>query len=168
MSCVANVLVCVMYVLMLMIGDTYLRLMNSAGTLLALNDDGNQCGLSSLITYTVTSCDNYQIREGCFTTQSCSGTVAIYSASPAPSRQPTIAVTAPSRVPSLAPTSGAPSLLPTPAGQMTTLCPPYSATNTNNAQQNYAICTFSACAGNYIISTCPNNGGTNSGMSEYM
>jgi len=146
-----------------MIGDTYLRLMNSVGTLLTFNDDGGTtCGLSSLLTYTVTSCDLYQIREGCFTTASCSGTVAVYSASSAPSQQPTFAVTTPSRVPTLAPSPGSPSLIPTLAGQVFTFCPAYSATNTNSATQNYAICTFSACEGNYIISTCSDNGGTTS------
>lgn len=44
-----------------------------------------------------------------------------------------------------------------------TLCPAYSTTNTNNAVQNYATCTFYACSGFYTISTCPGNGGSGTG-----
>jgi hypothetical protein len=57
-------------------GDTYLRLYTSAGTQVAVNDDYSSCGTLSYITYTVPSTGTYQIRAGCYTSNSCSGTVA--------------------------------------------------------------------------------------------
>lgn len=55
-------------------GDTYLRLYNSSGTLIAASDDA--CGLGSKIVYTATSVGSLQVRAGCFSNRSCSGTVA--------------------------------------------------------------------------------------------
>ncbi|WPB78812.1 serine protease [Archangium violaceum] len=57
-------------------GDTYLRLYNPSGTQVAVNDDS--CGTLSYLTYTVPSGagGTYQIRAGCYSSGSCSGTVA--------------------------------------------------------------------------------------------
>ena len=57
-------------------GDTYLRLYGPAGSQVASNDDS--CSLASRITYTVPAGagGTYQIRVGCYSNNSCSGTVA--------------------------------------------------------------------------------------------
>ncbi|WNG57899.1 hypothetical protein F0U59_26455 [Archangium gephyra] len=58
-------------------GDTYLRLYNPSGTQVAYNDDA--CGgTGSNFTYTVPSgaSGNYQLRAGCYSSNSCSGTAA--------------------------------------------------------------------------------------------
>lgn len=153
---------------MLLGTDTYLRLVNNAtGALLGANDDA--CFPGSRINYQITSCGQYSVYEGCFSSASCSGTVAIISTTLAPTLTPSFGGSAPSRVPTIAPTSVAPSATPVPSapptvtGQVITYCPPYSTTNTNSAQQNYAVCTFSACAGNYVISTCGQYGGAFTG-----
>src|SRR5262249_32097544 len=54
-------------------GDTYLRLYNN-GVQVAANDDA--CGVLSQITYTASAGGTYTIREGCYSSGSCSGTVA--------------------------------------------------------------------------------------------
>jgi hypothetical protein len=57
-------------------GDTYLRLYNPSGAQVASNDDA--CGgAGSNLTYTVPSGagGNYQLRAGCYSSNSCSGTV---------------------------------------------------------------------------------------------
>ena len=54
-------------------GDTYLRLFGAAQV--AANDDA--CGgIGSNLVYTATAAGTFQIRAGCYTTGSCSGTVA--------------------------------------------------------------------------------------------
>lgn len=55
-------------------GDTYLRLYNPAGTEVAANDDA--CGLGSRLVFTATSGSSFQVRAGCYSSGSCSGTVA--------------------------------------------------------------------------------------------
>ncbi len=56
-------------------GDTYLRLFGPALTQVASNDDA--CGgAGSSLTYTATATGTYQIRAGCYSNVSCSGTVA--------------------------------------------------------------------------------------------
>ncbi|HYO74117.1 MAG TPA: VWA domain-containing protein [Archangium sp.] len=57
-------------------GDTYLRLSNATSTEVAVNDDS--CGLLSNLSYSVSASTsgNYQIRAGCFSNNSCGGTVA--------------------------------------------------------------------------------------------
>ncbi len=57
-------------------GDTYLRLYGPAGSQVASNDDS--CSLASRITYTVPAGagGTYQIRVGCYSGNSCSGTAA--------------------------------------------------------------------------------------------
>lgn len=56
-------------------GDTYLRLY-SGSTLVAYNDDGCESGHGSRLSYTASSSGVLQIRAGCWSTGSCSGTVA--------------------------------------------------------------------------------------------
>jgi hypothetical protein len=56
-------------------GDTYLRIYNSNGTQVAANDDA--CGgLASNVSYTSTAYVSYRIRAGCYSSSTCSGTVA--------------------------------------------------------------------------------------------
>jgi hypothetical protein len=55
-------------------GDTFLRLVDEFNTLVALSDDG--CGLLSLFTFTATTSGTFQVRAGCFSSNSCDGTVA--------------------------------------------------------------------------------------------
>jgi microsomal dipeptidase-like Zn-dependent dipeptidase len=55
-------------------GDTYLRLYGPGGTQVAANDDS--CGLLTYLTYTASQSGTYQIRAGCYSSGSCSGTVA--------------------------------------------------------------------------------------------
>jgi V8-like Glu-specific endopeptidase len=59
-------------------GDTYLRLYGPSGTQAAVNDDGSGCGTLSYLTYTVPAGagGTYQVRAGCYSSNSCSGTVA--------------------------------------------------------------------------------------------
>ncbi|WP_324291449.1 pre-peptidase C-terminal domain-containing protein [Corallococcus sp. bb12-1] len=54
-------------------GDTYLRLYNGT-TQAASNDDA--CGTLSYASFTATTAGTYQIRAGCYSTGSCSGTVS--------------------------------------------------------------------------------------------
>ncbi len=57
-------------------GDTYLRLVNAAGTEVSSNDDN--CGTrASYLTYTAPSSGTYTIRIGCFGSGSCSGNVRV-------------------------------------------------------------------------------------------
>ncbi|REG29840.1 microsomal dipeptidase-like Zn-dependent dipeptidase [Archangium gephyra] len=55
-------------------GDTYLRLYGPGGTQVAVNDDS--CGLLTYMSFTATQSGTYQIRAGCYSSNSCSGTVA--------------------------------------------------------------------------------------------
>jgi uncharacterized protein YgiB involved in biofilm formation len=56
-------------------GDTYLRLFNPSGTEVTSNDDA--CGgQGSNFTYTASVSGNFELRAGCFSSGSCSGTVA--------------------------------------------------------------------------------------------
>jgi hypothetical protein len=56
-------------------GDTYLRLFGPGGTQVAANDDA--CGgLGSNLSYTSTAYVAHRIRAGCYSSGSCSGTVA--------------------------------------------------------------------------------------------
>jgi hypothetical protein len=95
--------------------DTYLVLVNSTGALMTSNDDA--CSSGSEITFTApggsTDCTTYQLREGCFSTKTCSGTVAVY---PGPSPAPTIMSTS-------EPTSSTefhtPTIMPTPVPTVT-------------------------------------------------
>jgi hypothetical protein len=55
-------------------GDTYLRLFGVGGAEVASNDDS--CGgVASFIRYTVPTSGTYEVRAGCFSANSCSGTV---------------------------------------------------------------------------------------------
>jgi lysyl endopeptidase len=56
-------------------GDTYLRIHDSNGAQVAANDDA--CGgLASNVSYTSTAYVSYRLRAGCYSSTSCSGTVA--------------------------------------------------------------------------------------------
>jgi hypothetical protein len=58
-------------------GDTYLRINNPSGQEIASNDDaGASCGLGSNISIVTPVSGTYIIRSGCFSSGSCSGTVA--------------------------------------------------------------------------------------------
>jgi hypothetical protein len=62
-------------------GNTYLRLFKNVSGLyseVAISDDGFGCGLASEIIYTVPTSGYYQLRAGCFSSDSCSGAVAVY------------------------------------------------------------------------------------------
>lgn len=64
-------------------GDTYLRLRAPNGTEVAANDDS--CGGSgSSLMYTATATGNYEIRGGCYSTGSCTGTVVWDIVTPTP------------------------------------------------------------------------------------
>ncbi|MFL5352434.1 RCC1 domain-containing protein [Archangium sp.] len=55
-------------------GDTYLRLFGTSATQVVYNDDS--CGgVASYLQYTATSSGSYELRAGCFSSGSCSGTV---------------------------------------------------------------------------------------------
>lgn len=57
-------------------GDTFLRLINPSGAQVAFNDDaGGTCGVGSKLTHTASTSGTYQLRAGCFSGSSCSGTV---------------------------------------------------------------------------------------------
>jgi hypothetical protein len=55
-------------------GDTYLRLNGPNGAQVAANDD--TCGLLSFVGFTASQAGTYRIQAGCFSSGSCSGTVA--------------------------------------------------------------------------------------------
>ncbi|HEX8702354.1 MAG TPA: hypothetical protein VF815_26205, partial [Myxococcaceae bacterium] len=55
-------------------GDTYLRLYGVNGSQVTSNDDS--CGTLSFLSYKATQGGTYEIRAGCYSTGSCSGTVA--------------------------------------------------------------------------------------------
>lgn len=57
------------------VGDTYLRVFDPAGQLVAINDD-NCGGLLSFLAFTAPVNGTYLVRAGCFSINNCSGTVA--------------------------------------------------------------------------------------------
>jgi V8-like Glu-specific endopeptidase len=58
-------------------GDTFLRLLDSANREVALNDDGGgTCGTLSNLTFTAPASGTFQLRGGCFSSNTCNGTVA--------------------------------------------------------------------------------------------
>lgn len=65
-------------------GDTYIRLFDSEGVQVAVNDDGTGCGYLSKLSYVVPDFSNglYEIRAGCYGSSSCSGMVAYEVESP--------------------------------------------------------------------------------------
>lgn len=56
-------------------GDTFIRVFNGA-TQVDFNDDGSGCGVLSFTSLNASQSGTYQIRAGCYSNQSCSGTVA--------------------------------------------------------------------------------------------
>ena len=58
-------------------GNTWLRLNNPSGQEVASNDDaGGSCGLGSSLSLVIPTTGSYVIRAGCYSSTSCSGTVA--------------------------------------------------------------------------------------------
>ena len=59
-------------------GDTYLRLYNTAGSQAAYDDDSG-CGLCSAFSYYTgaEACQTYVLKQGCYDSGSCGGTVAV-------------------------------------------------------------------------------------------
>ena len=106
------------------------------------------------ITYTVSSdsntCQIYILRQECESNNYCSGKYIIHGGQPVPSQSPTPSPSGPSIQPTLS------TVIPTtvtPSFATVTVCPPYSASNTLNAQQNYSSCSFSACPGSLLSIT---------------
>ena len=121
-------------------GDIYLRLYDASNVNIASNDDS--CNYCSSITYTFTApCQNYQLYQGCYSTGSCSGQVAI-SGIPIPTTSPTDTPT--------------PTPLPTPIAGEPTLVP--SLTRTSqwiwNPDPNQATSTWSVTATPGPVSYC--------------
>ena len=115
-------------------GDTYLRLRDPAGVQVAANDDACS-GMASRIVYTAPAAGNYEIRAGCYSNTSCTGTVAW-----------TI-------------TTGPPPPPPAPPGSLD-----YQATNTNSAQQNTTNQTIGLNTGQTLtVGTCGVAGATFTG-----
>jgi len=61
-------------------GDTYLRLFNPSNVEVASNDDA--CGVLSFLAFTATTTGRFQVHAGCFSANSCSGTVAFTLSGP--------------------------------------------------------------------------------------
>lgn len=57
-------------------GDTLLRVLNPSGQQVAANDDSPSCGLLSNLSFVVPVSGTYTIQAGCYSSASCSGTVA--------------------------------------------------------------------------------------------
>ena len=60
--------------------DTCLKLLDSSGVEVGYNDDSVECNLGSKISYVVPStvvCQQYFLREGCSTNNTCSGTAGV-------------------------------------------------------------------------------------------
>ncbi|HYI03213.1 serine protease [Hyalangium sp.] len=114
-------------------GDTYLRLFGPSATEVSANDDA--CGgRGSSLAFTASTSGNYEIRAGCYSSGSCSGTVVweIVNGTPPPP-----------------PTGGTYD---------------YSASNTNSAQQNTVNQSVTLAAGQSItLGTCGLTGATSTG-----
>ena len=67
------------------VGDQYLTLYDAFGNQVATNDDGGgSCGVCSMFAYTPPSsaaCQTYTLREGCWSSSSCGGTIRVSSGS---------------------------------------------------------------------------------------
>lgn len=57
-------------------GDTYLRIKNPSGVEVGKNDDSSGCGLLSNFSIIASTTGTHAIHAGCFSSNSCSGTVA--------------------------------------------------------------------------------------------
>ncbi|MEZ4364405.1 MAG: serine protease [Kofleriaceae bacterium] len=115
-------------------GDTWLRLVAPSGGEVASNDDA--CGgRGSNLTFTASTAGNYEIRGGCYSSGSCTGTVVwdLTTGTPPP---------------------------PPPAGGSFS----FSASNTNSAQQNTVNQNVAIAAGQRItLGTCNVSGGSFTG-----
>lgn len=154
------------------INDTFTRLFNSSNNLVSFNDDF--CARCSQLTYIVPllpgQCGIYTLKQGCYSSISCSGTFSVRFSNDNPTLSPTTLVPTfisttprPTYPPCLIPITQIPTLNPTslkptigPASVLSYVqCDPFSATNTDSAIQNTASCTFAACSGNtFLISNC--------------
>lgn len=135
-------------------GDTYIRLYDTVtNTQEVYNDDS--CGVLSQLSYTapmsMSSCRDFELREGCFSANmNCGGRVG-YQITTHGSRPPTAA---PTRVPTAVPTLK-PSLVPTPSpSAFVSSCPAYSAINTNSATVNTVECVLNMCPGDTLDIGC--------------
>ena len=149
-------------------GDQYIRLFNSTGAQVALNDDGgvgSGCGTSgcSALTYTTlasSGCQAYSLHEGCFLANACGGVMVVtnqQAPTPAPSTFYPTPSPGPTRIPSAMPSlSSGPT--PQPTGYLVVTCPPYSTANTLSDTTNYLACSFYACPGaTFAVSGCNSN-----------
>ena len=127
------------------VGDQYIKLVDSQGVELVFDDDSSDTNICSFLQWTVnaTACANYYIHEGCFENEACGGELIVAFAGV----DGTLV-------------AGVPSIPPTPAPTFESVfCPAFSASNTDTALVNYAVCSFSACEGTAITigdctSTC--------------
>lgn len=79
------------------VGDTYLRLYDDAGLQLKFNDDSPTCGLCSSLLFDFNSqgsCKYYVLKQGCYSTGTCSGQTTISRATAVPSAAPTESIPA--------------------------------------------------------------------------
>lgn len=125
-------------------GDQYLRVYNASGTQITYSDD--YCSLCSSVAFTPPGnssvCQEYSIHEGCYSSNSCGGTVSVTG----------LVISAPTVLPTLVPTV-VPTVSMAPTNSF--YCPSYSATNTYYASQGYGLCSFVACGGSQVsISGC--------------
>jgi len=58
-------------------GDTYFNL--ALNNVVLISDDDGCGSVGSSITYTITQCGTYELREGCFSSSTCSGTTYVSS-----------------------------------------------------------------------------------------
>ena len=80
-----------------------------------------------------------------------------------PTTSPSARPTAPTKPPTPLPSS--PTVAPTfyPTVVSGSICAPYSATNTNSATQNYAVCAIGICFGETVVMTTCSSGGSYTG-----
>jgi len=131
-------------------GDTYMRLLDASGSEIALNDD--TCGVCSSITMKFNApCQTYTVKQGCFGSSSCGGTVAI--ACEGSNCEEAAPVTAPVAAPTDAPQS----------------CAPYSASNTNSGTRNTVACPLYVCPGTELtLYSCNGDGKSCDGGDTYL
>jgi hypothetical protein len=108
-------------------GDTYLVLVDGLGVVVSENDDG--CDLCSYLTYSISgesdACDTFTLREGCYSSNSCSGQVHVTVTILQPTSVPTARPTQPTSVPTARPTmpTSVPTARPTQPTSVPTVWP---------------------------------------------
>lgn len=135
------------------VGDTYIRLFNSTGSLVTYNDDMNGiCGSCSGFSYKFNQpCQYYSLHEGCYGSNTCSGTAHISS---------TVPITISTAYPTASVTTNPTSATPTFASAVS--CKPFSTvfsycTSLNDKCSN---CSFIACPSSTIQIHLSSSGGT--------